>query len=185
MFRFSGETSASVFTWEMCGHFSPPLYTTTSTCLLHHRPSLMASKSVLSHPHQTRGALCCRKTLPLRRRPNHLKNFPPSPLPPLHPAATTTPPTAGMPGELVTQPVHHELSECLHRLHSWNLMDLHNRGIDTLSMNCNWRISLVFNRTKGNCICSTTGMSTTLTPRTAHLALHNNGHVKNRFKSGT
>ena len=56
---------------------------------------------------------------------------------------------------------------------------------NTLSMNCNWRITMVFlnSRTKGNCICATTEMSTTLTPRTAHLALHNNGHVKNRSRT--
>ena len=51
---------------------------------------------------------------------------------------------------------------------------------NTLPMNCNWRISMVFRtgKTKGNCICATTEMSTTLTTRTAQLALHNNLHVK-------
>ena len=49
----------------------------------------------------------------------------------------------------------------------------------TLSMNCNWRISVVYRTVETMRIaCVTTGMSTTLTTKTAHLALHNNGHVK-------
>ena len=54
----------------------------------------------------------------------------------------------------------------------------------TVSMDCNWRISMSFRGTKRICICAGTEMSTTST-RKLCTTLHNNGHVKNRSKSGT